>query len=88
VHEPPYPQDIAASRSVKSAESWGIPNVRPIRHEAVVGCGSYEIHVDGLRSGFFYWGNVAGRRLRSKRMTGAQTLELAKLLARGLSMIR
>jgi hypothetical protein len=65
-----------------------MPSVRIIKHEAVPQCGTYEVRVDGLRSRFFYWDDLPTRRLRSDQMTGVQALELAKLLARGLSMIR
>jgi hypothetical protein len=43
--------------------------------------------VHGLRPRFFYWDDVAGRRMRPEQMTGAQALELAELLARGLSIL-
>ena len=64
-----------------------MPNIRLIKHEAVSNSGSYEVRVDGLRSRFFYWDDISGRRLRSEQITGAQAFELAKLLARGLSMM-
>ena len=63
-------------------------NVRLIKHEAVPKCGSYQVRIDGLRPRFFYWDDIAARRLRSEQMTGAPALELAKSLARGLSMTR
>jgi hypothetical protein len=64
-------------------------NVRLIRHEAVPRCGSYEVRIDGLRSRFFYFEDDPSRRLRpQQQMTRAQALELAKSLARGLSMTR
>jgi hypothetical protein len=63
-------------------------SVRLIRHEAVPRCGSYEVRVDGLRSRFFYFEDDPSRRLRPDQMTRAQALELAKSLARGLSMTR
>jgi hypothetical protein len=65
-----------------------MPNVRLIKHEAVPRCGSFEVRVDGRPSRHFYWDDEASRRLRSEQMTGAQALEQAKLLARGLSMTR
>ena len=65
-----------------------MPNVRLIKHEAAPKCGFYEVHIDGRRSRFFYWDDLPFRRLRSEQMTGEQALELAKALARGLSMIR
>ena len=63
-----------------------MPNVHLIKHEAVPKCGSYEVRIDGRRSRFFYWDDRPSRRLRSEQMTGPQALELAKSLARGLSM--
>ena len=63
-------------------------SVRLIKHEAVPRCGSFEVRIDGLRSRYFYWDDEPGRRLRPDRMTRAEALELAKLLARGLTMTR
>jgi hypothetical protein len=63
-------------------------NVRLIKHEVVAGCGSFEVSVAGRRSRYFYFEDNPGRRLRSEQMTGEQALELAKALARGLSMSR
>ena len=63
-------------------------SVRLIKHEAVQKCGSYEVRVDGLRSRYFYWDDMPGRRMRPQQMTSAQALELARSLARGLSMTR
>ena len=51
-------QYAAASLSARSAESWGMPNVRLIKHEAVQECGPYEVRINGLRSRFFYWAIV------------------------------
>jgi hypothetical protein len=66
-----------------------MPSVRLIKHEAVPDCGSYEVRVAGLRSRFFYFEDDPGRRLRPlEQMTGEQALELARSLARGLSMTR
>jgi len=48
---------LAASPSGRSAESWGMPKVRLIKHEAVPNCGSYEIRFpDDRPSRFIYWG--------------------------------
>jgi hypothetical protein len=63
-------------------------NVSLIKRELVPKCGCYEVRVDGGRSRSFYWDDLPSRRLRSEQMTGEQALELAKSLARGLSMIR
>ena len=58
-------------------------NVRLIRHEAVPDCGSFEVRfADGRASRFFYWDELASRRLRRQVMTREQALEQAKALAR------
>jgi hypothetical protein len=62
-----------------------MPSVRLIRHEAVKDCGSFEVRVDGRRSRYFYWDDVAGRRLRPEQMTpraGARTGHVAGARAR------
>jgi len=63
-----------------------MPSVRLIRHEAVKDCGSFEVCVAGMRSRFFYYENDPSRRLRPEQMTREQALELARSLARGLSI--
>jgi hypothetical protein len=65
-----------------------MPCVRLIKHEAGPKCGSYEVPIEGTRSRFFYWDDMPGWRMRLEQMTGAQALELAKLLTRSLSMTR
>jgi hypothetical protein len=62
--------------------------VRPIKHEAVPKCGSYEVRVEGRRSRFFYWEDLPSRRPRSEQLIGAEALELAKSLTRDLSITR
>jgi hypothetical protein len=62
--------------------------VQLIKHETVPKCGSYEVRIEGRRSRFFHWEDLPSRRLRSEQLTGAHAVELAMLLARGLSMIR
>jgi hypothetical protein len=58
-------------------------NVRIIKHEAIPGCGSYEVRFsDGKPSRFFYWEDVPSRRIRDQ-MTSEQALELAKAIVRG-----
>jgi hypothetical protein len=45
----------AASQPARSAESWGMANVRLIKHEAVPKCGSFEVcFPDGRPSKYFY----------------------------------
>ena len=57
--------------------------VRLITHEAISDCGSFEIRSeDGRPSRYFYWDDVAGRRLRPDLETSDVALERAKALAR------
>lgn len=55
--------------------------IRIIPHEAVPDCGSFEVRWPGGRR-FFYWDDLAGRRLRPETLTKAEALEQAKALAR------
>ncbi len=64
------------------AESWGM-SIRLIKHEAVPGCGSFEVRFpDGRPSRFFYWDDVPGRRMRPELVTSERALEQAKAFAR------
>jgi hypothetical protein len=46
-------------------------------------CDSYEVRFpDGQPSRYFYWDDVASRRLRPETLTGEQALEQAKAFAR------
>lgn len=57
--------------------------IRIIRHSAVPDTGSFEVRFpDGRDSVFFYWDDVASRRLRPEAMTSAQAKEKARALAR------
>jgi hypothetical protein len=57
--------------------------VRPIKHEAVPRCGSFEIrYPDGRPSKYFYWDDVPGRRLRVEILISDQAIEAAKVFAR------
>lgn len=59
------------------------PRVRIIKHEAVPKTGSYEVrYSSGRPSVYFYWDDIANRRLRPEMLTGSQALEAAKTLAR------
>jgi hypothetical protein len=54
-----------------------------IKHEAVPNCGSYEVrYSDGRPSRFFYWDDLASRRLDPNTLTCEQALERAKAIAR------
>jgi hypothetical protein len=64
------------------AESWDMANVRLIKHEAVPKCGSFEVRfADGRPSRYFYWDDIAGRRLRDQ-VDSQKALERAKAFAR------
>jgi hypothetical protein len=57
--------------------------VRLYKHEAVPGCGSYEIRLsDGRPSQFFYWDDQPGRRLRTDLLTSEEAEQRAKDVAR------
>jgi hypothetical protein len=57
--------------------------VRLIKHEAVPDCGSYEVRFsDGRPSVYFYFDDVAGRRVRSDQMDRKQALRAAQSFAR------
>ena len=54
-----------------------------IKHEAVPQSGSYEVRFsDGRPNVYFYWDDVASRRLSADQMTSEQALEAARALAR------
>ena len=57
--------------------------IRITRHEAVPKTGSFEVRfADGRPSLYFYWDDIAGRRLRPEMLTSEQALEQAKAYAR------
>ena len=57
--------------------------IRIIKHEAVPGCGSFEVRFDdGRESRFVYWDDQASRRLRPELLTRKAALEQAKAFAR------
>ena len=57
--------------------------IRIIKHEAVPQTGSFEVRFpDGRPSVYFYWDDIAGRRLSAEQMDSKQALEAAKALAR------
>jgi hypothetical protein len=60
-----------------------IGRIRIIPHEAVPLCGSYEVRFpDGRPSRYFYWDDIAGRRLRPDLVHGATAKRDAKSFAR------
>lgn len=57
--------------------------VRIIKHQTVPKTGSYEVrYSDDRKSEYFYWDDIANRRLRPEMLTCGQALEAAKTLAR------
>ena len=57
--------------------------IRVMKHEAVPGCGSYEVRFPDRRpSKYFYFENLAGRRLRPDRVEQAVAEQEAKGFAR------
>jgi hypothetical protein len=57
--------------------------IRIIKHEAVAGCGSFEVrYPDGRPSQYFYWDDIPARRLRPDLMDRDTALEQAKAVAR------
>jgi len=57
--------------------------VRIIKHEAVPGCGSFEVRFpDDGPSQYFYWDDSPARRLRPDLLDRETALEKAKAVAR------
>jgi hypothetical protein len=57
-------------------------DIRIIKHETVPKTGSFEVRfTDGRESKFFYWDDVASRRLRSNMLSSDQALEQARAFA-------
>lgn len=57
--------------------------IRLIKHEAVPGCGSFEVRfADGRPSRYFYFEDIPGRRLRPEQVDRATALERARAYAR------
>jgi len=57
--------------------------IRIFKHEAIPGCGSFEVRFpDGRESLFFCRDNIPARRLRRDMMDRATALETAKAVAR------
>jgi hypothetical protein len=57
--------------------------IRIIPHEAVPLCGSFEVGFpDGRPSRYFYWDDIAGRRLRPDLVGSAAAKRQAQSLAR------
>jgi hypothetical protein len=57
--------------------------VRLIKQEAVPKCGSFEVRFsDGRLSRYFYWDDLAGRRLNPAPVDSETALQRAKALPR------
>jgi hypothetical protein len=57
--------------------------IKLIKHEAVPKCGSYEVWFpDSRPSRFFYFDDIAGRRLRPEQTDSKQAVQEAKAFAR------
>ena len=57
--------------------------IRIILHEPVPNCGSFEVRFpDGRPSRYFYWDDIARRRLRPDLMDSATAMQEAQALAR------
>ncbi len=57
--------------------------IRIIKHQAVPGCGSFDVRFpDGRESQFFYWDDVPARRLRPELLDRETALEKANAAAR------
>jgi len=61
--------------------------VRIIRHEAVPGCGSFEVRFPDRPSRFFYFDDLPSRRLRPETLDRETALEQAKAAARAAKQI-
>lgn len=60
--------------------------VRIIRHSAVADCGSFEVRfLDGRPSVYFYWDDVANRRLRPEQVDQETAKTQAQEFARNVS---
>jgi hypothetical protein len=58
-------------------------NTRIIKHEAIPRCGSFEVRfADERPSRFFYFDEIADRRLRPDLVTRERALEKAEALVR------
>jgi hypothetical protein len=57
--------------------------IRIIKHEAVPGCGSFEVRFpDDRPCQYFYWDDIPARRLKPETLDRATALEKAKAVAR------
>jgi hypothetical protein len=60
--------------------------VRIIKHEAVPDCGSFEVRfADGRPSVYFYWDDIASRRLRPEQVDQETAKKQAQEFARSVA---
>jgi hypothetical protein len=60
--------------------------IRIIKHEAVPGCGSFEVRfADGRSSRYFYWEDIPGRRLRPEQVDQETAKRQAQEFARSVN---
>jgi hypothetical protein len=62
-----------------------LSEVRILKQEAVPGCGSFEVKIQGKPSQYFYWDDIQARRLRPETLDRKTALKQAKALARKAS---
>jgi ATP dependent DNA ligase domain len=74
--EPEAPSDVSGYGGV-------LMTVRLIKHETLPDCGSFEVqYSDGRPSVYFYFDDIAGRRVRPEQMDRKQALRAAQAFAR------
>jgi hypothetical protein len=56
--------------------------VRLIKHQAVPKCASFEVRFSDGSPSYFYWDDIAGRRLNPDRVDSEKALQRARALAR------
>ena len=56
--------------------------IRIIKHEAVLGCGSFEVKIPGKSSQHFYWDDLSSRRLSPDMLDRATAMDRARAAAR------
>jgi hypothetical protein len=57
--------------------------VRIIPHEAVPGCGSFEVRIPGKLSQYFYWDDLSSRRLTPDMLDRATAMDRARAAESG-----
>ena len=69
--------------TVTPSQEQLLVTVRLIKHETLPDCGSFEVqYSDGRPSVYFYWDDVAGRRVRPEQMDRKQAMRAAQTFAR------